>query len=59
MLLATFCDDYEKLSASVMEAWNQEYPEWKYERFSNFSRDAREAKGRLLFPEIELAKFYS
>lgn len=59
MLLVTFCDNDEKLTSSIMKAWNQEYPEWRYERFSNFSRDAREAKDCLLFPEINCREFYS
>lgn len=34
------------------EAWNRAYPDWKYDRESNFRRDAGVAQKRLLTPNV-------
>lgn len=38
-----------KLSDQMVR-WNQKYPQWRYQRVTNFCRDARVARQRLLSP---------
>ena len=52
MLLASFIAQHGELTQRVMALWNQLHPEWKYQRYSFFSRDARAARERLLFGPV-------
>jgi hypothetical protein len=33
-----------------MRKWNAEYPRWRYELVTNFGRDSKKARDRLLAP---------
>ncbi|MBN1460104.1 MAG: hypothetical protein JXA57_11230 [Armatimonadetes bacterium] len=39
--------------AEVMEAWNREYPDWRYEKETLFARDATAAQNRILRPRLD------
>jgi hypothetical protein len=38
--------------ARRMDAWNAAYPQWRYERVTNFSRDALQSQRRLVRPHL-------
>jgi hypothetical protein len=46
--LATFAVRHNPLDSKKMTVWNRQFPQWEYTRYSNFSRDAKVAKERLL-----------
>ena len=51
-VLAAFAAEHEgetTLSA-VMASWNKRYPRWRYKAVTNFGRDAKAARERLLYP---------
>lgn len=57
LTLASFVSQHSELNKGVMLAWNKRFPNWKYDRFSLFSRDAKTARHRLLFgPTIDRAR---
>ncbi len=39
--------------APVMEAWNDKYPDWRYEKETLFARDATAAQNRILRPRLD------
>jgi hypothetical protein len=39
--------------APVMEAWNEKYPDWRYEKETLFARDATAAQNRILRPRLD------
>jgi hypothetical protein len=46
--LAGFASECEELSRGMMDEWNRRYPNWRYRRYSLFTRDMRKATTRLL-----------
>ncbi|MFN0168662.1 MAG: hypothetical protein ACKV22_19735 [Bryobacteraceae bacterium] len=48
MRLAAFCSGFDRPNKAAMNKWNQEFPQWSYERVSIFARDAKAARERLL-----------
>lgn len=51
------CD--EERWAERMRAWNERYPDWRYEYESNFRRDAHQAQQRLLRPPYRLMQAFA
>jgi hypothetical protein len=48
LALAVFTTKHPALNQESMEQWAREFPQWKYRRISQFGRDARTARSRLL-----------
>jgi len=48
MYLAGFTAEHDTPDRGIMNAWNDKYSNWKYSRFSLFSRDRRRAREILL-----------
>lgn len=49
--LAIFDAEHEGTYLKKKSAWNKQFPKWRYEHLSNFIRDSKKAKQRLLQPD--------
>ena len=49
--LAIFDAEHEGTYLKKMNVWNKQFPKWEYEHLSNFIRDCKKAKERLLKPD--------
>jgi hypothetical protein len=56
--LALFAVNDRHLNSEAMREWNKDFPNWRYTRLSQFTRDAKTARNRLLHePIAELGDF--
>lgn len=49
--LAIFDAEHEEKYLKKMHVWNKQFPKWKYEHLSNFIRDCKKARQRLIQPD--------